>query len=185
MVQLEDHLFEQGPHHRGNFTNYYFGNEQKFNKFIYSLVAMAGDIRKKYGLVLFDAFCNASEAAFKAAERVRAKKKKFSTESRGQAAGLLSIAPQLNRSLAWKTSPINRGRAKHFIIKHMLYKFIKVKYNRDIAAGSAEIGSVDNQRGEEEFFRSSMPIRDYAIQKRNIELRAGQNAFIFNIPKKK
>jgi len=123
-VPLLRETFEPGAYGIVNFTNYYYPNSYKFNKFIHNLVELAGILKEKYKVDLFDAYAAASKKAASIAQKLTAGnaarnrpyvKDKYAFKQ-------LSVLPQLRRVLKTKLSGSERGMVKSFIFENIFLR---------------------------------------------------------------
>lgn len=117
-------VFESGAYGAINFSNYYYSNGFKFNKFIYDLTELAAILKEKYKVDLYNAYAVASKKAARIARKLTAGNDASSRPyvKRKHTFKVLSVLPQLRRVLRTKLSSGERGDAKSFLFENILLR---------------------------------------------------------------
>lgn len=118
-------IFESGAYGAINFTNYYYSNSYKFNKFIYDTIELASILKEKYKIDVSGAYSIAAEKAARALESFKLNKAagagKFFVKDK-HAFKQISTLRALRRTLRTKFSTLKRSMAKSFIFENILLR---------------------------------------------------------------
>lgn len=175
-------VFEPGAYGAINFTNYYYSNGYKFNKFIYDTIELASILKEKYKVDVSSAYAIAAKKTSRLLSDVAARKGasgEFYVKDK-HAFKQLSVLPELRRSLKTKFSTLKRSMAKSFIFENILLRWIRGGLNKE-----ALKPRMASRGGEETYsIAQAARLRPYALQKRNIEMRRGRDAYTFLVPKR-